>query len=229
MAYPDDQTTLSDAQKSQTILFVGDSITDCGRRDVAPPYGNGYVGLIQAMLLAQRPAERFRLLNRGVSGDTVRHLAARWESDVLAERPDQLSVLVGINDIWRGVTGRTAEAVPLDEYAATLHTLLARAQVVCEAQLILIEPFWIGADRADPVRMQVEDYAQVVARLAGEFKAMHIRAQAAFDAVLRYTTPSAWCDERNDHIHPGAAGHMLLALRWLRATGLWLYDEEMDA
>jgi len=30
-------------QDTQTVVFTGDSITDCGRRDVAAPLGNGYV------------------------------------------------------------------------------------------------------------------------------------------------------------------------------------------
>src|SRR5512139_2711418 len=101
-------------QAGQRVLFIGDSITDCDRRFLAAPYGDGYMNLVRAFVTARHPQVRLTWLNRGVSGDTVRDLARRWEHDVLALQPDWLSVLIGINDIWRGYEPELAhDAVPI--------------------------------------------------------------------------------------------------------------------
>jgi lysophospholipase L1-like esterase len=136
----------------QKLLFIGDSITDCGRRaEPHAPYGNGYVHLARAFLLARYPALGLEIVNRGIGGNTVRDLAARWEQDVIGERPDWLSVKIGINDVWRTIAGRLAEAVPLDEYERTYRRLLEQTAQRTGARLILMEPYVIAPPvTADP-------------------------------------------------------------------------------
>jgi lysophospholipase L1-like esterase len=75
-------------EQGQRIVFIGDSITDCGRRDANPPYGNGYMSLVRAFVTARYPELDLSWENRGISGDTVRHLKARWDEDVIALNPD---------------------------------------------------------------------------------------------------------------------------------------------
>ena len=98
-----------------TILFQGDSITDAGRdrsryyANDARGMGGGYVRLIATQLLAQHPADEIRCYNRGISGNKVHQLAARWQDDCLQLRPQVLSILIGVNDFWHtlssGYTG----------------------------------------------------------------------------------------------------------------------------
>ncbi|MGK5739233.1 SGNH/GDSL hydrolase family protein [Micromonospora sp. URMC 103] len=198
----------------QRVVFIGDSITDCGRRDANAPYGNGYVSLVRAFVTARHPGLGLRWVNRGVSGDTVRHLAARWERDALGERPDWLSVMIGINDIWRRYRGPVAEAVPIDEYERTLRALLRRAVDATGCRLILGDPYLIEPDRAEPQRADTDRYAAVVAALATEFGAVHVPTQAAVDRALAASTPGDWADDR---VHPNLAGHALLADAFLAA------------
>jgi len=92
--------------KNQKLLFIGDSITDCGRTQpvgegLFEALGRGYVAQVDALLGATYPQLGIRVVNMGTSGHTVRDLAARWERDVLAQRPDWLAVMIGINDVWR--------------------------------------------------------------------------------------------------------------------------------
>src|SRR4051812_30904703 len=94
----------------QKILFAGDSITDAGRRSLAAPYGEGYVSMVRNFVLARYPELGLTFVNRGVAGDTVRDLDARWERDVIAERPDWLAVFIGINDVWRAFGDSPHEA-----------------------------------------------------------------------------------------------------------------------
>ena len=56
-----------------TILFQGDSITDCGRAAApAAGYSNGgmgpgYAGLVMARTMRDHPARDWNFLNRGIS------------------------------------------------------------------------------------------------------------------------------------------------------------------
>ena len=70
------------------------------------------------------------MLNRGVSGDTVRELKARWQADVLNLKPDWLSVCIGINDVWQQFDGKHEgqSHITLAVYEKTLDALLAIAR-----------------------------------------------------------------------------------------------------
>jgi lysophospholipase L1-like esterase len=202
--------------RGQRLVFIGDSITDAGRRKEAPPYGNGYVHLARAFLIARYPELGLDVVNQGISGNTVRDLARRWEEDVIRLRPDWLSVKIGINDVWRQVTGRHAEAVPVDEYTATYDRLLARAKTATMARLILAEPYIIETNRADPFRALIDRYIAVVHRLAERYDALLVPTQAAFDAALQAQPASYWAPDR---VHPNAPGHAVIARAFLRTVG----------
>lgn len=200
----------------QRIVFIGDSITDCGRTGAAAPWGAGYVSMVRNLLSARYPELGLTILNRGISGNTVRDLAARWELDVVAERPDWLSVKIGINDCWRYFKGRAEEAVPLAEYGATLRRLLDRTQQATTARLILMTPYMIEPDTSVPMRKEMDRYSAVVARLAPAYGALLVDTQAAWTTALAHTKPADWAE---DGIHPSATGHAVIALAFLRTIG----------
>jgi lysophospholipase L1-like esterase len=201
-------------EAKQKIVFIGDSITDCGRRDEAAPYGNGYVSLVRGLLLARYPERQLRIVNQGIGGDTTRNLAARWKRDVIAERPDWLAVMIGINDVWRTYDSNGIGAVGLEEYTATLRDLLKQTRATTSARLILAEPYMIEPDQNRPMRRQMDTYAAAVRQVADEYDAILVRTQAAFDAALACTTPKDWAD---DQIHPNAPGHAIIGLAFLKA------------
>lgn len=203
----------------QKILLIGDSITSAGRMGPDAPHGNGYVSMVRSFVLARYPELGLTFVNKGVGGDTTRLLDARWERDVIAERPDWLSVKIGINDVWWAFRANPHDAVPLPEYEATLRRLLDRAREATGARLILMEPYMIEPDRAQPMRRQMDRYGEVVRRLAAEYDAILVRVQAAFDAALAHTTPADWAD---DQVHPNSPGHALIAMAFLRAIGFEL-------
>ena len=200
-------------QPGQKIVFIGDSITDCGRRDSAAPYGDGYVNLVRTLLLARYPDYGLTVVNRGVSGDTTRHLAARWTTDVLAEQPAWVALMIGINDVWRAFDANGAGAVPLAEYTSLLHQLLRQTQQRTPARLILLDPYMIEPDRSRPMRRMMDRYGAVLPALAAEYGALHVPTQAAFDTALLHTRPTDWAA---DSIHPNAPGHAVIALAFLR-------------
>ena len=208
-------------QPNTKLLMLGDSITDCGRvRPIAEASGDalgtGYVSLINACLTATSPQARIRIVNMGVSGNTVRDLAARWSSDVVSLNPDWLSILIGINDVWRQFDTRLQieEHISLDEYARTLETLLRPTRPQLKG-LVLMTPYFIEPNRADPMRAKMDEYSAVVRKLAERYQAILVDTQAAFDSVLAELHPMALAGDR---VHPNLTGHMILARAFLKAV-----------
>ncbi len=215
--------TLAPPPAGSVLLFQGDSITDCGRdRGVTEPndargLGTGYPLLLAARLLSEHPAAGLRVLNRGVSGNTVPDLAARWDADTLALRPDVLSVLIGVNDIWHKFDGSYQGTVA--DYESGYAALLARVkQAAPRVRLVVLEPFALrtGAvtDAWFPEFDQRRTTAARVARAAG---ATFVRLQGMFDRLVRAAPPAYWA---SDGVHPTVAGHGAIAREWL-ARGRW--------
>ena len=186
-----------------TFLLTGDSITDCGRaRPIGEGagLGDGYVRVVQDRLPG------VRVLNTGISGNTVRHLAGRWADDVAGPRPDWLSVMIGTNDVWRQFDRLDAPVDPVDyeaTYAGLLHAI--RPQV---RGLILMTPFLVEANLADPMRARMDEYRAIVVRLAGRFGATLVDTQAVFNGALRTHSVAELAPDR---VHPTALGHTVLA------------------
>lgn len=207
------------------LLFIGDSITSGGRNLNLPgegrtddAYGSGYVLFVKSLLESMHPASNIRVVNKGISGNTVRDLAARWQADVLDFGPDWLSVMIGINDVWRQFDTplRTEIHVALEEYTSTLRTLLAAVRSSLKG-LVVCSPYVIDANASDPMRDAMDRYGQAARSLAKEFDATFVDMQATFDIYLRHHHPNQLCWDR---IHPSATGHMLIAKAWLDAVGL---------
>jgi lysophospholipase L1-like esterase len=205
---------------NSTLLMIGDSITDCGRarpigESVGGDLGNGYVGLIHALLTATCPRQHIRIRNTGISGNTVRDLAARWQSDVLDLKPDWLSIMIGINDVWRQFDAplQTEWHVSLAEYASVLEQLVRATRPQLKG-LVLMTPYFIEPNRVDPMRAMMDRYGEVVRQLAGQYQAILIDTQASFECVLTEVHPLALASDR---IHPTLAGHMILARAFLKA------------
>jgi lysophospholipase L1-like esterase len=207
-----------------TFVLIGDSITEAGRDPSgeatpwgAPGHGSGYVGLIEAWFGATRPQDRIRLINRGNSGNTVRDLKARWQSDVLDLQPDWLSVMIGVNDVWRQFDTplRVETHVQPEDYAATLDELVAQTRPQVKG-LLLATPHFIEPNRTDPMRKLIDAYGDVVRATARKHDCILVDVQAAFDEVLVHTHPMAMT---RDRIHPDTTGHMIIARAFLKALG----------
>jgi lysophospholipase L1-like esterase len=204
------------------LLFIGDSVTECGASrplggDSRAALGSGYVAEVDAILAAAPLKRRIRITNMGVSGNTVRDLAARWDTDVLALEPDWLSVMIGINDVWRQFDRKDPKAaVPLEEYFETFDGLLARTRPRLKG-LVLMTPYYVQDERRDLMRLQMDEYGLVVKDLASRHHALLVDTQAAIDKVLERLNYSLIAADR---VHPTELGHKVLANAFLRTIGV---------
>ena len=134
-----------------TILFQGDSITDCGRAACggagfdSKGLGPGYPGMIAARLACDRPGVEWDFINRGISGNRVVDLYARWKIDTLHLEPDLLSILIGVNDsLHEGARGNGVEPERYERFYRELLSWTRRELPSC--RFVLVEPFLIEPD-----------------------------------------------------------------------------------
>ena len=84
----------------KTILFQGDSITDTGRDKQNPTsLGNGYASMTASKICVDYPGQ-YECFNRGISGNRSVDLYARIKAHGTNMKPDIMTILIGINDVW---------------------------------------------------------------------------------------------------------------------------------
>ncbi|SFL34207.1 Lysophospholipase L1 [Paenibacillus sp. 1_12] len=208
--------------KNEKLVMIGDSITDVerkrphgeGRNDST---GKGYVSAVNALFHSVYPELSLRVINMGISGNTVRSLKERWQTDVLDLEPDWVSIMIGINDVWRQYDQPTIKEshVYIDEYRATLDELVKQTLPSVKG-IILMTPFYLEPNANDPMRKSMDEYGRVVKEIAEKNNTHFIDIQAAFQPVLEHIYPAAlaW-----DRVHPNLVGHMAIARAFLQEVG----------
>ncbi|MBE7173717.1 MAG: SGNH/GDSL hydrolase family protein [Williamsia sp.] len=205
-----------------TFLFQGDSITDGNRtrnNDWNHVMGHGYQYIIASKLWYELPEKGFHFLNRGISGNKVTDLAARWQQDTLDLKPDVLSILIGINDVSAGLKGN--KEFTADQYEQGYRSLLEQTlRQLPTVRFVLCEPFVLPAggvkDRWDAYKTEVDQRRMIVHKLSREYKGILVEFQAAFNKALSKAPAPYWIW---DGVHPMPAGHELMAREWLRQVG----------
>lgn len=209
-------------QKGDTILFQGDSITDAGRDrnqqgnpNDANAFGKGYVYSIATQLLADRAGDELKIFNTGISGNKVYQLAERWDRDCLDFKPDVLSILIGVNDIWHMLNGKYDGTV--EKYENDYRALLKRTvQALPDVKLVICEPFVLRCGAVNDTWFPEFDRYRAAARqLATEFGTLFVPFQSMFDEAVKTAPATHWL---RDGVHPAPAGAYLMAQEWLRVV-----------
>jgi lysophospholipase L1-like esterase len=190
-----------------TVLFQGDSITDCGRDRGTDDLGSGYVHLIEQTLRRQEADSGIRILNRGVSGNRVRDLRARWKADCLDLKPDLLSILVGINDTWRRFDRNDPTTV--ESFYEDYDAILSATRASLDIPIVICEPFLlpVSEDRA-AWRNDLDPKIHVVRELARRYADAYVPLDGAFAATAVHTDMKSLA---GDGVHPTPRGHHLIA------------------
>ena len=205
----------------KTVLFQGDSITDCGRLTCGGAgypmneIGPGYAGLISSRLLWDHAGDELNFINRGISGNRIVDLYARWKADALNLNPDILSLLIGVNDVLHEVSRNNG--VGIERYDEFLRRILAWSRERNpDLALVIMEPFILpfgyGNEEMVP---EIKRRGEVVRQVATDFKAIFIPLQQPFEqAAERFGAEFMLVDG----VHPTPAGHQMIADLWLKNT-----------
>ena len=208
------------------ILFFGDSITDMGRnREMNKSsdiwsYGSGYPIFVASSLYRDDP-KGYEIINRGISGNRVVDLYARIKSDVWNLKPDVLSILIGINDIWHEIGHQNG--VELDRFENVYRMLIEDTlKVLPGIKIVLCEPFVLNGEATKNTMdipnkyerfLTVYQYAEKVKELAKDYGLHFLPLQDRFnEAACQYgVEPFLY-----DGVHPMVAGATLIADEWVK-------------
>jgi acyl-CoA thioesterase-1 len=203
------------------VLFQGDSITDTHRDRVADTLGTGYAYIVASLFSSLYPEKKVHFVNRGISGNQIHDLEARWDEDCLDLKPDVLSIMIGINDCWRRYSRNLHTTT--ESFRDSYQSLLTRTREnLKDTKLILLDPFVVPAlPGQEAWREDLDPKIQVVRDLAREFGAVYVPLDGLFGAACARREPAYWAP---DGVHPSPAGHGLIARAWLDAAGVSLSD-----
>ena len=207
---------------SKVILFQGDSITDWFRgRDNDGDLGRGYPILVSSKLGFEHPGE-YTFYNRGISGNRIVDIYARIKQDIINLKPDYMSLLIGINDVWHEVAYKNGVSTPKFEkiYNMLLDEIF---EALPHIKIMLLEPFVLPGSATVsteeiPNRWEMFDTAaranaQVVRKIAKERNLPFIALQDQF-TELNAAHPGIWLF---DGVHPSVCGHQVIMREWIKA------------
>lgn len=202
-------------EQNDRLIMAGDSVTDCGRRYESLPggwgsFGDGYVGYVDGFLAAMYPELKLLVANEGVSGNDIVDLEKRWDEDVLALKPDWISVMIGVNDVWRqfdGLVMPVRKVLP-DEFRTIYEGLIQRTLPQVKG-MILISPIMMEANDENPMKQCVRVYAGIAKELAEKYNLIYVDVQSRIDAFLAEgMNEYILCSDR---VHPNNKGHAIIA------------------
>ncbi len=197
------------------ILFQGDSITDAGRdRENIHDMGDGYPRYASAMLVDAFPDTEFEFVNLGISGNRTEHLVERLENDFVAIRPDIVSLLIGINDVWHHYSDGIETTD--EQFELRLRTVLDTVKQRTTAKILLIQPFLFEEVNPGAPGMREE-----LARKQKIFKAIaneYADAYLPLDEILHTQTTEPQSYYSADGVHPTPDGACFIGEAYLGAV-----------
>ena len=183
-------------------------------------YGMGFPAFVAGNLYSEDPTV-FEVINKGNGGNRVVDLYSRIKADVRNLKPDVLSILIGINDVWHKISNDNG--VEIERYEKVYRMLIEDTKkVLPDVKIILCEPFFTdGAATIDTpdypdrhkIFCEVYDYAKVVRRIAQEHDLFFLPLQEKFDEVSKKFAPQYFL---YDGVHPSPVGAKIIADEWLK-------------
>lgn len=201
----------------KTILFLGDSITDAGRsRENDSNMGNGYATLVKGVLSFEYP-NQYTWYNRGIGGNRVSDLYARIKKDIINLKPDIMSILVGVNDVWHEFEGQNG--VDADKYFRIYAMLIEEIkEALPNIKIMILEPFVLKASATEEYwnefYAEVQKRAEMAKDIAEKYDLPFVSLQNKFDEAAKLAPNSYWL---SDGVHPTTAGHELIKREWISA------------
>ena len=204
----------------KTILFQGDSITDASRTKDDTNMGRGYAALVTAALGYEYPGE-YEFINRGINGNRVTDLYARIKRDIINLRPDVMSILIGVNDVWHEYDFGGGNGVDAEKYYRIYSMLIEEVkEAMPDTKIMIMEPFVLKGSATNPnwdvFYTEVRKRADRAREIARKYGLAFVSLQAQFEEATKKAPEDHWL---KDGVHPTLAGHEFIKKEWIKAFG----------
>lgn len=199
------------------ILFQGDSITDAGRsRENNVEIGVGYPLLVKASLGFESHG-KYEFFNRGISGNRIVDVYARIKSDIINIKPDVMSLLIGVNDVWHEFA--VENGVDAEKFYKIYDMLIEEVkEALPDIKIMILEPFVLKGSATEEnwegFCTEVKKRSQMAQKISEKYNLPFIRLQEGFDELSKNIDTSYWL---SDGVHPTAMGHEFIKQEWLKA------------
>ena len=223
-------------KKGDRVAIIGDSIT----------HGRTYHIKLYEFYVTRFPNREFRMYNCGVSGGSTRSALERLEWDILADKPNKATILLGMNDFCMYDYGkdktdekaRKKQLQKVEGFTARM-TELVRKLTQKGVKVILITPT-IYDDTSDSEKLQkIRSYHhgankglgnidKAVRKIAEKFNCELIDFHAPMDAVnKREQKKDPKFSLTQDRVHPTNFGNMVMLYLILKAQDMPKYVSKM--
>lgn len=213
-------------QDGETVVFLGDSITA----------GGSYQTMIADYFLTRFPERTIRFVNAGRPGDTAGGSLARLQEDVIDRNPTSVSIMFGMNDVSRGSyvanpdeRKTTAQRQAVSRFQANMETVVDRIRAGAgNPKLLFITPspfdqtVMVDKDNNQPgCNDGLGRCAEIVRELAAKNHGAMVDFHGPMTALNleQQKKDPKWTIIGGDRVHPGAAGHLMMAWLFLKTQG----------
>ncbi len=192
-------------KSGETVAFLGDSITQQGAGSPG-----GYVQLVASGLAAN--GIEIKIVPAGISGHKSNQMRDRLESDVLAKKPNWMTLSCGVNDVWHGEKG-----VSLEDFKTNITDIVDRCQAA-GVKVLILTATQIKLPLDNPENVKLAAYNTFLRDLAKERNL----ALADLNADMASAQKAAGADKplTADGVHMNHRGNIMMANGVLRAFGL---------
>ena len=195
-------------KNGESIAFLGVSITAAGARGPA-----GYCQLvIRGLALAGVKA---KMIPAGISGHKSNQMLKRLDRDVLAKKPDWMTLSCGVNDVWHGKNG-----VQLKDYKVNITQIVDQAQAA-GIKVIILTSTMIREDAKNDQNQTLSKYNAFLKTLANEkgcrFADLYSNMQSS---LITGDDKPHGNQLTTDGVHMNTLGNITMATGVLRAFGM---------
>lgn len=211
-------------KKGDRICFVGNSITHNG----------DYWHNIQLYYTTRFPQLGLQFFNCGISGDVAGGILKRMDSDILIHKPTWCVLMIGMNDVNRGLYDpkrkdgpgiKEKQQAALVTYKKNIDSILRifeeqKIKVILQTPSIYDQTSKMAGTNLFGVNDALGVCADYIKAKAQEYKLTVVDYWTRLSALNKefQLTDSTGTLISKDRVHPAGPGHLLMAWEFLRTT-----------